>query len=81
MSGQCFKKRDSSQPVCSTHNVPLDVCEVLFSRFAPFLGFVTRYKCPVSQHVVVESEEYQALCLSEARNNPRSAVDPVGTGS
>jgi hypothetical protein len=52
MPVQCFEKRDSDRPVCSTHNVPLVPGLVPIDANAPWLGRIACSLCPVSRAVV-----------------------------
>jgi len=51
VAGKCFKKQDSSPPVCELHGVKLFVRTVAKDPLAPFLGHVIIYQCPVSGEV------------------------------
>jgi hypothetical protein len=60
MSVLCIQKREANQPICATHNVALVRTWIPIDSFAPDLGRVTCYQCPVSGAVVQEERETHA---------------------
>jgi len=52
MAEQCFKKKGLIPPVCGVHNVPLEQNQISIDSFAPRLGHITCFRCPVSYAVV-----------------------------
>ena len=60
MTGSCFKKKDTSPPVCGVHNVTVSEHRISIDSNAPGLGQVICFLCPVSRAVVDEEEKMQA---------------------
>jgi hypothetical protein len=54
---RCFKLKDSNPPYCGVHNVLLQLGEALIDPLAPFLGLINYLKCPISDMVVLNSDE------------------------
>jgi len=50
----CMLKKDSTLPLCDTHNVMLKEQQIPIDSNAPALGRITCYVCPVSNSVVRE---------------------------
>jgi hypothetical protein len=61
MAGPCFRKMDSSPPVCGVHNVMLiqhhSSEDAVLSKFGDFIFYV----CPVSGYVVGDSGAQSAF--------------------
>jgi hypothetical protein len=51
----CFGKENSHPPICGIHNVALVQSQLPIDRYAPHLGHITSYVCPVSGQVVKEA--------------------------
>jgi hypothetical protein len=59
MSDHCFKKDESSSPICGVHGVVLVVTQISIDNHAPSLGEVSVLKCPVSQTIVWDNPKFR----------------------
>jgi hypothetical protein len=59
MEDHCSKSPNSDPPTCHMHDVALTYCEELVDVDAPYLGYVTRLKCPISQSIVLDSHGFR----------------------
>lgn len=50
----CYETKSSIQPVCGAHHVPLVRNLIPIDPYAPGLGKISCYICPVSQAVAEE---------------------------
>jgi hypothetical protein len=53
---QVLCKETIKSPRCGVHNVVLERITVPIDEYAPYLGLITCYLCPVSLSVVQEGE-------------------------
>ena len=53
----CFTKDNRNPPVCGIHNVALVQTQLPIDRYAPSLGHITGYVCPVTGQVVADSRK------------------------
>lgn len=60
MTAPCFRKKNSSPPTCGIHDVGLIRRKLPIDRYAPGLGSISCYICPVSGEVVPDDSP-QAL--------------------
>jgi hypothetical protein len=55
MASACFMKENSQlPPMCGVHNLALVLSELPIDPYAPHLGHITGYVCPVSGRFVEE---------------------------
>jgi len=54
--GHCFRKKNSNPPTCGIHNVVLVQSELPIDPYAPHLGHITGYVCPVSEQLATDEE-------------------------
>jgi hypothetical protein len=52
MTDPCFRKEKSNPPMCGIHNVALVKRDLPIDPYAPQLGHITGYLCPVSGKLV-----------------------------
>jgi hypothetical protein len=52
MAVPCFRKKDSSPPVCGVHKALLVPVRVAIDHNAPHLGEVPCFVCPVTRQVL-----------------------------
>lgn len=57
MAEWCFKEKNSEPPICGVHKVPLYQSKTPIDRLAPFIGHVSCLICPISELVVLDSNE------------------------
>jgi hypothetical protein len=50
----CFRKENSKPPICGVHHVPLTQSKLPIDPYAPHLGQITVWICPVSGQVLVD---------------------------
>lgn len=51
----CYETKNSNQPVCGKHKVPLIKNQIPIDMYAPGLGRIDCYICPVSRAVAREA--------------------------
>jgi hypothetical protein len=54
LAALCFRQENSHPPICGIHNVALVGSRLPIDPYAPYLGRVIAYVCPVSGQVVTE---------------------------
>jgi hypothetical protein len=57
MVERCLKEKDSNPPICGVHKVRLVRDETPIDPLAPFMGRISCLICPVSELVVIDSDE------------------------
>ena len=57
MGPSCYVKKQSNPPWCGVHSVALQKITLPVDEYAPYLGLVTCYVCPVSHSVVTEGAQ------------------------
>ena len=61
MPGFCNQKVNSTLPLCNMHNVMLKQHQIAIDAYAPSLGRITCYVCPISRTVVRELRGVHAI--------------------
>jgi hypothetical protein len=56
MGVSCYVKKQSRLPRCGVHDVVLEQVTIPIDEYAPHLGLVTCYVCPISLSVLEEAE-------------------------
>jgi hypothetical protein len=84
MGSQCFRKKDSSPPICGVHGVALVLHRSSDDLKVSFFGDFRYFQCPVSNKVVADESKglephlSQYIAVNVAESRPCRPIPSIG---